>query len=110
MASELVREGMMTLSQIGELTSFQLHWVYCRPRNQDGTLVREPIGTEAGGKSYGLKPLFFDVWRGRGLTTEQIKERWRDYLKRNKGVARYYREDPNKETEQPVTIDEDIDF
>ena len=65
--------------EIARLTDYQLRHVLFRRRDKHGRLIREE--KPAAGMSE--KEFFFDVWRDRGESDEQIEVRWREYLSEN---------------------------
>lgn len=76
MCATLVKEPyFLSLDQIADLTDFQLTQIYFRPSWEEQRrrrLGHLPVLTPQG--------LFEKVWAARGLTADQIKEKWqRDY-------------------------------
>lgn len=86
-AAELVHNGL-SLKELAGLTDLQICWLYFRPRDKYGRLKRKgrhratkvsaPKTKDWQKQSY--EGMYRHVWKERGLSDEQIAEKWQAKL------------------------------
>lgn len=87
--AELVHSGV-SLAEIAGLTDTQIKDLYFRPRDEFGRLKRNRKSLSRSGvecpkskhwkKSASFMAMFRQVWTDRGLTPDQVQERWKAYV------------------------------
>lgn len=90
--SQLVKNGV-PLREIAGLDDFQMAWVYFRPRNKYGELLRPRQKKKKGhvGKPVHFQDMFKALWTKRGMTQEEIDIRWQRYKENNPSLSRWLR-------------------
>ena len=70
----------LSFDQIANLTDYQIREILCRAERKRTPGSRHGTSTPKQHGSY--KAWFWDVWKSRGWTEEQVEGRWREKLAR----------------------------
>lgn len=78
------------MAEIADLDDAQLFYIYYRPRDEWGNLTEEeetekPIIRQ----QVSFESMYKDLWTKRGLTEEQVNQKWQNYLAENPSLVKW---------------------